>query len=97
MRKWLTTNFSEIFEAWLHLKVLRVFVESVLRYGLPPNFITMIFPLNPKNEKKLRSNLKQTYGHLGSSDEHHDDNTLLPHQGEYFPYVFFNLNLEGIK
>ena len=32
------TNFSEMFASWVHLKALRVFVESVLRYGLPPDF-----------------------------------------------------------
>lgn len=28
---WLKVNFSEVFVAWIHLKALRVFVESVLR------------------------------------------------------------------
>jgi hypothetical protein len=27
------TNFAEAFVAWIHLKAIRVFVESVLRYG----------------------------------------------------------------
>lgn len=29
--RWLRTNFGEIFAAWVHVKALRVFVESVLR------------------------------------------------------------------
>lgn len=29
--RWLKVNFSEVFVAWIHLKALRVFVESVLR------------------------------------------------------------------
>lgn len=33
------TNFSEAFQLLVHLKVLRLFVESVLRYGLPANYI----------------------------------------------------------
>ena len=32
------TNFSEAFQLLVHLKVLRLFVESVLRYGLPANY-----------------------------------------------------------
>lgn len=31
---WLKINFSELFAAWIHLKALRVFVESALRYVL---------------------------------------------------------------
>jgi len=29
--RWLKVNFSEVFMAWIHIKALRVFVESVLR------------------------------------------------------------------
>lgn len=29
--RWLKVNFSETFCAWIHVKALRVFVESVLR------------------------------------------------------------------
>lgn len=36
------TNFSEVFSSWLHLKALRIFVESVLRYGLPPDFTAAV-------------------------------------------------------
>ena len=34
--------FADIFQAWTHLKALRIFVESVLRYGLPPEFISAV-------------------------------------------------------
>jgi hypothetical protein len=32
------TNFSEAYQALVHLKVVRLFVESVLRYGPPATF-----------------------------------------------------------
>jgi hypothetical protein len=35
-------NFSEAFQALVHLKVIRLFVESVLRYGLPANYTGII-------------------------------------------------------
>lgn len=35
-------NFSEAFQAWVHLKVLRAFIESVLRYGLPANYFAAV-------------------------------------------------------
>lgn len=34
--------FSDTFQAWTHLKALRVFVETVLRYGLPPEFVSAV-------------------------------------------------------
>jgi V-type H+-transporting ATPase subunit C len=39
--------FADIFQAWTHLKALRIFVESVLRYGLPPEFISAVIKVCP--------------------------------------------------
>jgi len=36
------TNFSESLQILVHLKVIRLFVESVLRYGLPADYIGMV-------------------------------------------------------
>lgn len=36
------TNFSEGYKALVHLKVVRLFVESVLRYGLPALYTGII-------------------------------------------------------
>merc|ERR550519_2396834 len=62
--RWLKVNFGECFTAWIHVKALRVFVESVLRYGLPVNFQAMLLLPNKKSSKKLRETLNSLYGHL---------------------------------
>jgi V-type H+-transporting ATPase subunit C len=36
-------NFGETFQCWTHIKMLRLFVESILRYGLPPDFQAILF------------------------------------------------------
>jgi hypothetical protein len=36
--RWCKINFSEAFMFWVHLKAIRVFVEAVLRFGLPSDF-----------------------------------------------------------
>lgn len=59
----LKTNFGEIFSAWIHLKVLRVYVEAVLHYGLPPHFLALTLALKPaageRGERRLRAALLQ--------------------------------------
>lgn len=65
--RWLKVNFSECFCAWVHVKALRVFVESVLRYGLPVNFQAILVHPNKKSQKRLRDVLNQLYGHLDGS------------------------------
>uniref|UniRef100_A0A3Q3GES8 V-type proton ATPase subunit C n=1 Tax=Labrus bergylta TaxID=56723 RepID=A0A3Q3GES8_9LABR len=62
--RWLKVNFSEVFVAWIHLKALRVFVESVLRYGLPVNYQALLLQSDKKRSKKLREELSSLFMHL---------------------------------
>jgi V-type H+-transporting ATPase subunit C len=34
LERWCRTHYGEAFNAWIHIKVVRAFVESVLRYGV---------------------------------------------------------------
>lgn len=102
--RWLKVNFSECFCAWVHVKALRVFVESVLRYGLPVNFQAILIHPHKKSTKRLRDVLQQLYGHLdgsGSSAGGNADNVDIPGlgfgQSEYFPYVYYKLNIDMIE
>uniref|UniRef100_A0A336M2X5 V-type proton ATPase subunit C n=1 Tax=Culicoides sonorensis TaxID=179676 RepID=A0A336M2X5_CULSO len=101
--RWLKVNFSEAFCAWIHLKALRVFVESVLRYGLPVNFQAILIHPNKKSIKRLRDVLNQLYGHLdgsASGSAGMSDNVDIPGlgfgQNEYYAYVFYKLNIDMI-
>uniref|UniRef100_A0A8C1VD42 V-type proton ATPase subunit C n=1 Tax=Cyprinus carpio TaxID=7962 RepID=A0A8C1VD42_CYPCA len=86
--RWLKVNFSEAFIAWIHIKALRVFTESVLRYGLPVNFQAMLLQPNRRNMKKLREVLQDLYKHLDSSA----DLFIFVVQQEYYPYVYYKID-----
>ncbi|NXT19140.1 VATC1 ATPase, partial [Syrrhaptes paradoxus] len=95
--RWLKVNFSEAFMAWIHVKALRVFVESVLRYGLPVNFQAMLLQPNKRTMKKLREVLYDLYKHLDSSAAAIVDATMdIPglnlSQQEYYPYVYYKID-----
>ncbi|XP_051728288.1 V-type proton ATPase subunit C 1-B [Ctenopharyngodon idella] len=94
--RWLKVNFSEAFIAWIHIKALRVFTESVLRYGLPVNFQAMLLQPSKKNVKKLREVLQDLYKHLDSSatviDVPMDIPGLNLSQQEYYPYVYYKID-----
>ncbi|XP_063957030.1 V-type proton ATPase subunit C-like [Lytechinus pictus] len=98
--RWLKINFSEAFQAWVHVKALRVFVESVLRYGLPVNFQPMILQPYKKTQKKMREVLNTLYGHLdGSNITAKDAKVAVDMPGlmfantEYYPYVFYPIQI----
>ena len=53
--------------AWIHVKALRAFVESVLRYGLPVTFQAMLLRPQRKAAKCLQEELNKLYKHLDVS------------------------------
>ncbi|XP_017867522.1 V-type proton ATPase subunit C isoform X2 [Drosophila mojavensis] len=103
--RWLKVNFSEAFCALIHVKALRVFVESVLRYGLPVNFQAILIEPNKKSVKRLRDVLNQLYGHLDGASAGGNvssaDNVDIPGlgfgQSEYYPYVFYKVNIDMVE
>jgi len=101
--RWLKINFGEIFTAYIHVKALRVFVESVLRYGLPVNFQAAIIRPTKNTQKRLRSELYKLYQHLDGSAagpiETFDDSPALMSLGmnEYYPYVYFKVTIDFVE
>ncbi|KAG7154504.1 V-type proton ATPase subunit C-like [Homarus americanus] len=89
------------FICWIHVKAIRVFVESVLRYGLPVNFQAILVHPHKKSMKRLRDTLNQLYAHLDSSATGGAGDTVdIPGLGfntsEYYPYVYFKINTDMI-
>ncbi|KAI0899392.1 ATPase, V1 complex, subunit C [Annulohypoxylon nitens] len=61
------TGWSESVMIWAHVMALRVFVESVLRYGLPLEFVSALVLTNPKLAKEVKSALDSSYSYLGGN------------------------------
>ncbi|XP_076798201.1 V-type proton ATPase subunit C 2 isoform X6 [Arvicanthis niloticus] len=98
--RWLKVNFSEAFIAWIHIKALRVFVESVLRYGLPVNFQAVLLQPHKKSAtKRLREVLNSVFRHLDevAASSILDASVEIPglqlSNQDYFPYVYFHIDL----
>jgi len=60
-------SWGEAVMAWVHVLSLRVFVETVLRYGLPLEFVCGLVKTTPKQGKRIRSNLDSAYSYLGGN------------------------------
>ncbi|CAD6590511.1 MAG: Vacuolar ATP synthase subunit C [Alectoria sarmentosa] len=59
--------WGEAVMAWVHVLALRVFVETVLRYGLPLQFVCGLVRTTPKLAKKARSSLDVSYSYLAGN------------------------------
>jgi len=105
LTRWCQLHFGEVFIAWVHLKVIRTFVESVLRFGLPANFQAMLILPRKRSIKRLRDVLNEMYAHLGSGDQETENAdemdqafiataALLGTPAHFYPYVYLELNLD---
>ncbi|KAK4414102.1 V-type proton ATPase subunit C [Sesamum alatum] len=94
--QWCYTSYGEVFSSWMHFCAVRVFSESILRYGLPPSFLSVVLSPSVKGEKKVRSILE------GLSDSSHSTYWKTDDEGgmggfagdaDAHPYVSFTINL----
>ena len=92
LSEWCRTAFGEAFAALLHVAAVRVFVESILRYGLPPCFATALCCVDKKQEKRLRGILASTFGRNASVHWKQREEDAAKGE-EVHPYVSITLNL----
>jgi V-type H+-transporting ATPase subunit C len=102
--RWCTTTFGEMFAAWIHIKAIRLYVEAVLRYGLPasgaPVNTTLMFALlepSKNKEKQLREALAQLYSRLANANLTQaldvNETDLSGFGSDFYPYVYLPINL----
>lgn len=83
------TNFSEAYMVLTHVKVIRTFVESVLRFGLPAEYFGIVVKPNPKRTKALLSSLTSHFSYLETSGKKGKGNSSGNDDapGEYAAYL----------
>lgn len=93
------TAYSEIVSSWFHIKAIRCYVESVLRYGLPPQFNLFLIHFNPQsfsNIGKAKKELVSKFGYLGGdgfsnkSNLHEYASLVDP---DYEPFVIYEIEI----
>ncbi|XP_030461844.1 V-type proton ATPase subunit C [Syzygium oleosum] len=95
--QWCYTSYGEVFSSWMHFCAVRVFAESILRYGLPPSFLACVLAPSVKGEKKVRSILEglcdNTHSAYWKSEEDAGGMAGLGGDPDSHPYVSFTINL----
>lgn len=97
---WCRTSYVEAFTSWVHLSAVRVFSESIMRFGLPPQFLAALVRPQPKMDKRLRTALSALFA---GRDAHHwtaAEDTAAMGVGalsaeDLHPYVSLTLNIVG--
>lgn len=77
-------NFTELFMALMHVKVMRIFVDGVLRFGIPPRFFMGVVRPSKGRDKQLVENMIKAFADptmsemYGSKDEVGDGEDFYP-------------------
>ncbi len=97
--RWCTTTYAEVFSAWIHIKAIRLYVEAVLRYGLPVDFKSMLIEPVKSKDKQLRGVLRSLYGNLAGSNSNlttqldPNETDLSGLGADFYPYVYLPLQI----
>ncbi|XP_076891141.1 V-type proton ATPase subunit C-like [Bidens hawaiensis] len=94
--QWCYTSYGEVFTSWMHFCAVRLFSESILRYGLPPSFLSVVLSPSVKSEKKVRTILEGLSGSSNSAFwKTEDEGNMggLGGEADSHPYVSFTINL----
>lgn len=57
----LSQQYTQCFTAWVHLKCVRLFVESVLKFGVPVRFVPAIMATDAQKEEQVLAALGRIY------------------------------------
>lgn len=85
---WCKVYYSDIMVGLFHLKIIELYVESVLRYSLPVNLVALLIEPNMRREGVVKSNLVSLVSKIRPDlvstrflvldDEEEEDDSTLP-------------------
>eukprot|EP00928_Gymnodinium_smaydae_P060995 TRINITY_DN4500_c0_g1_i3.p1 TRINITY_DN4500_c0_g1~~TRINITY_DN4500_c0_g1_i3.p1 ORF type:complete len:423 (+),score=125.39 TRINITY_DN4500_c0_g1_i3:68-1270(+) len=80
--------WSDSMVAWMHIKAMRIFVESVLRFGMPPRFAAFAISPPANGTAPARKALADILGRQAAPADKAGE--VMDDGEEYFPYVSFS-------
>jgi V-type H+-transporting ATPase subunit C len=96
--KWCHAQYDNAFKAWIHVKSMRAFVESVLRFGISNDWYVSLVKPNRGYEKNVRDVLGELYKNLANSsltaalDPNEVD--MSGFGADFYPYVYIPIELD---
>ena len=87
--------FSELFIALMHLKIIRAFIDGVLRFGIPPKFALAIVHPSKGMEKAVLNNLNQRFNDVSLAGLYGGGGKDDPGDDDFFSFVSVPLSTPG--
>jgi V-type H+-transporting ATPase subunit C len=103
-----SSNYGEAVSVWLHLTAVKIYVDSVLKYGLPVNFCAILLKLEKNGARKVLESLQTAWMEIGEASNNiqminlaatKGDSMIIPgvsdgNETGNFPFVFIDLDVK---
>lgn len=83
--------FSELFIALTHLKAIRIYTESILRYSLPPQYFSIIVTPKDGQQKRIMTGLVSRFLKPGEKANMYCSKEESEDGEDFFPFVFLRM------
>jgi len=91
LRDTCTSCFKEIYSVFIHIKVTKVVIDSMMRFSAPDRFKVHMVRANKGKEKKLCQNMVRIFSESGKEDMYgfKEDNG----DEDYFPFAYADVKI----
>lgn len=100
MKKNIISWCHDAYKDWIHLKVIRLFVEATLRYGPPGKFLPFLMKVHAKSDKNIEKYLVDKYKDFGGKINAYNKenaNDIMGYISENTEYPFVCINIEQLS
>jgi V-type H+-transporting ATPase subunit C len=85
-------SFSELYVASIHLKVMRTYIDGVLRFGIPPKFLLTVVNAKSGYDKKVLKQLTDQFADPKMKDMYGTKEELGDSE-DFFPFVYIPISI----
>ena len=85
-------SFSELYVASVHLKVMRTYIDGVLRFGIPPKFLLTVVNAKPGNDRRILKQLTDQFAE-GKMKDMYGTKEEIGDTEDFFPFVYVPISI----
>lgn len=84
-------NMADLFIALMHLKVIRAYIDGVMRFGIPPKFYTGVIIPRKGAEKKMLTDMSALFAEQDLSEMYGEKIEGSGESDDFWPFVSIQL------
>ena len=85
-------SFSELYVASIHLKVMRTYIDGVLRFGIPPKFLLTVVNAKVGYDVKILKQLTEMFADAKMKDMYGTKEEIGDSE-DFFPFVYVPITI----